>query len=186
MGWRACALVLCLAAGLVSCGRIAVRYDYDTAVDFAGLDTFDWLPAARQSVGSVQAAVERNSLQDRRIREAIVRGLEARGLKRDPSDPALFVAYHVEAAGKPNVTAWGSTCPGMSPCGGWSGSSIELHQQRQGTLILDLVEADSRELIWRGIAEGALGSNLPPQKARQAVHRAVEQLLKEFPPPGSR
>ena len=50
----------------------------------------------------------------------------------------------------------------------------------EGTLIVDIIDADSNELIWRGTATGTVerGSD----KASEKIHGAVYKIMTKFPP----
>lgn len=50
------------------------------------------------------------------------------------------------------------------------------------TLILDVFDARSGELIWRGWARSDLGSDPTPERFQEYVDQAVHKILKRFPP----
>lgn len=52
-----------------------------------------------------------------------------------------------------------------------------------GTLAIDIVDASSDELVWRGWAEGALFEAPEAEKLDEYVDGVVEKILKRFPPP---
>jgi len=45
-------------------------------------------------------------------------------------------------------------------------------------LIIDLIDAVSKELVWRGVARGKVGSGDPESR----VNEAVQAILDEYPP----
>jgi hypothetical protein len=51
-----------------------------------------------------------------------------------------------------------------------------------GTLILDFVDADSRELIWRGSAEAVMDVSVGPEYRKKKINEAVGMVLTYFPP----
>ena len=53
-----------------------------------------------------------------------------------------------------------------------------------GTLVLDIVDARTKRLIWRGAAEGTLDRDISLENEEKIISEAVEKLLKDFPPPG--
>ena len=52
----------------------------------------------------------------------------------------------------------------------------------EGTLVIDLVDMDEKELAWRGIATGTVQENPDPQKSQQRLDSIVAQILANFPP----
>jgi hypothetical protein len=46
-------------------------------------------------------------------------------------------------------------------------------------LVLDIIEADSNRVVWRGTAVGLIGD---PSKRQEAIEGAVGRLLQNFPP----
>ncbi len=50
----------------------------------------------------------------------------------------------------------------------------------EGTLTIDVVDPDSKELIWRGMAKGTLSAK--SQKNEKKFRRAVQKLLRQLPP----
>jgi hypothetical protein len=52
----------------------------------------------------------------------------------------------------------------------------------EGTLILDVVDARSDELIWRGWMREALDNDPKPENVRMYVDAAVSKILARFPP----
>ncbi len=56
------------------------------------------------------------------------------------------------------------------------------HEYLEGTLILDIIDAHSNEIIWRGWASKALDQDPDPKNVRMYVNKAVEKILEKFPP----
>ena len=59
----------------------------------------------------------------------------------------------------------------------------QVHQYQEGTLILDVVLASTKELIWRGTARGVIDPDPTPEQRTELVNNAVRQVLQNFPPP---
>ena len=51
------------------------------------------------------------------------------------------------------------------------------------TFILDFVDVQSRELIWRGIAQGEVRNYSSPVKRNERIDEIVQNVLSNFPPP---
>jgi hypothetical protein len=50
----------------------------------------------------------------------------------------------------------------------------------EGTLVVDIYEGKSKQLVWRGVAQGEL-KNTPVKRQKQLV-KGTEKLFKDFPP----
>jgi hypothetical protein len=55
-------------------------------------------------------------------------------------------------------------------------------QEREGTLTLDVVDAASNTVVWRGSAETALTGASDPRAREARVQDAVRRILERFPP----
>jgi hypothetical protein len=51
-----------------------------------------------------------------------------------------------------------------------------------GTLILDVVDRASNQLVWRGAKEGRLQKNQSPEKRTEVIKETVANILSNFPP----
>src|SRR5687768_10622884 len=81
------ALLGLLVAG---CGGIAVKQDYDPAVNFGALRSFSWQSAVQASTGN---ELTDNTLLDSRFRAAIERELQSKGHAKLATRPDYLVAY---------------------------------------------------------------------------------------------
>ena len=72
-----------------------------------------------------------------------------------------------------SYSAWG-----MRGIGGGMGG-ITPEQNVEGTLIIDLYDAKTQGLVWRGIAQNTLNQN--GNKKQQMVEKAVQKVFKQWP-----
>jgi hypothetical protein len=49
-----------------------------------------------------------------------------------------------------------------------------------GTLVLDMYDAQTKRLVWRGVATKTVSKK--PEKNEKALEKAVEKMFKNFPP----
>jgi hypothetical protein len=162
----ACALCLMLCAAAASAQEVST--DYDHGADFTKYKTFAW--------GDNKGAPE--GFADRRIKEAIKQQLVARGL-REVTDgtPDVRVAYQVGARDRtsatPTDTNWSSER--------WSDpSNLSVEVFREGRLVVDIVDAARKELIWRGTAVDTISEDTSKNRAK--IQKAVEKMFKQYPP----
>jgi len=57
-----------------------------------------------------------------------------------------------------------------------------LREFSKGELDLDIVDASTKKLVWRGTAKGSLNKDSTPAEEQQWLNRAVEKLLSDFAP----
>ena len=70
------------------------------------------------------------------------------------------------------------------PSAGYAGAG-RVSEYLRGTLVLDIIDVRTEEVIFRGWARKSLHSDPSPEKVRMYVTEAVEEILKDFPPAAS-
>ena len=167
-------LVLWLLAFAVSCSSVYdVSYDYDKQANFDLLKTYDWLP--------IPEGIEVDSLVTNRIKNAVNTQLADRGFRMTSDNPNFLIAMHVGTKEKVTYRTWGYGYGGH-----WGGRRTSRFSYEEGTLMFDFVDAMSKELIWRGVAKGFVGSAKTPEKTDKLVKEFVHEILKNFPPSPSK
>jgi len=119
-----------------------------------------------------------NQLVVKRIRDAVTGKLEDKGL-RISSNPDFLIAMHGATREKLDVQDWGYSSPRAAY---WGRRDITVQQYTQGTLILDFVDAKSKEMIWREVASGAVDPDASAEQRTKRINEAVAKLLAQFPP----
>ena len=66
------------------------------------------------------------------------------------------------------------------PSYGYAGAG-RVYEYLQGTLVLDIIDVRTEEVIFRGWAKKSLDSDPTPKKVRMYVTDAVEEILEDFP-----
>ncbi len=173
-------ITLGIAALLASgCSSVNTSFDYDNHADFSRLKTFAWIPHEASTDAAVQAVLMDNSLFDPRLKNAVNADLEAKGYSITTADPDFVIAYHTGVQEKVDVTNWGYT---YGPYWGPYGDSMDVTQYTEETLILDFIDFETKNIIWRGTALEALPGTRDPEKADKEIQKTVDQLLAKFPP----
>lgn len=166
-------LSLALIAGLVSCSSVNVKTDYDRELNFSNLKTFDWMAHPQNSSAN---PLLRNTLLEQRVQSAVTRELAAKGYQKASGQADFLIAYHAGLQDKVDVTSWGYA---YGRRGRYWANDVTITQYTQGTLVLDFVDAKSKELVWRGWATGVVGE---PKKAQEKIDQAVAKIVEKFPP----
>ncbi len=179
MKMPALALAFGLAAtALVSgCSGISVSTDFDPKVDFSAFKTYGWHAAP--------AGAAPNPLVDARIRRAVDDALPARGYRAaaSPAEADFLVAHRTAVQQRIEVSPSSAAVGYRS--GRWGaavGTGADVRTYDEGTLVLDFVDAKSKELVWRGTASGTVHGDLTPEEREARIREAVTKLLEKFPP----
>ena len=152
----------------LSCSAIYdVSYDYDSEADLTHLRTYDWLP--------IPEGVEADNLVVGRVKRATNAKLGEKGFQMDQDNPDFLIAMHTGSEKKVTHTAWGYS-------GRWRSARRTKFQYQEGTLVLDFIDGQSKQLVWRGQAKGFVDKNQNPKKDEKLVNEAVTKILKHFPP----
>jgi len=164
---------------LAACGpMIDVRADYDTSADFSRLRTYAWL---QQPSSAPRDPRINNDLLDSRVHSAVNDELHAKGYTENAESPDFRVAYHVVLKEKIAAAAF-PTYYGYG-LGRWPGpADVQVATYEEGTLLLDVVDGKTNELLWRGAASTRIDPDRTPQERTALIRTAVERMLKDFPP----
>jgi len=183
---------LFLASGflavLACASPMRIHTDRDSSANFSAYRTFAWIgpgPLARAKQGSENKSAV-SALDDKRIRGAVNRILEARGyrLVAKPAEADLVVAYSVGAEDKVRV----HETPMMGPIypypasyryGAWyGGSTVSVQQYTQGTLTLEFYARKTEQAVWVGWASKRLSRS---DDSQELISEAVTKILANFP-----
>ncbi len=175
-----------LIATLSGCSTMQITSDYDPSANFAGLKTYDWIPEPQKASGDFRID---DPFIKRRIRDAVDNQLAAQGYEKRSSDtPDFLVGYHVALNKKLQVST-------MNECYGtvvgprwhhsgprWYGSETYVYDYDEGSLVLDIIEAGGRKLIWRGSAIARVDTTASAERKTKRINEAVQRILAQFPP----
>jgi hypothetical protein len=188
---------LLMIAVISACSGLQVNQDYDPSTDFGHYRTFAWAP--EPSPGSGHVLID-SPLMDRRIRTAIERTLKSGGYPpAENGRPDFFVTYQLVVKSRIEVSTigpafgWGAYPFGYRgypygywgyPYPYWGGIDYTtfVDQYDVGTLIIDLTDAKTNRLFWRGIGERRLSQQSTPEKTTEMVNRTVAEILAQYPP----
>jgi hypothetical protein len=168
-----------------------IGYDYDRGVNFGAYHTYDWLSGEQETTGDRRAD---SSAVDLRMRMAIGAQLLSKGYRRlYDEQPDFYVAYHI---GLKDIVPTVSTeyySHGMAgrpfsysadtrSTGGERPDMNEAAAYLAGSLFIDIVDAASKKLVWRGTATGEVDPDLSSTERDERVRRIVRRMLLHFPP----
>jgi hypothetical protein len=168
-----------LLAGMTGCSSISVNYDYDKNVDWAKYKTYGWMEAPQNS-GDPTSTLPNTTFLGERIHNSVQYEMEQRGLSLG-DEPELLVVYHIGTQEKIQVTDWGYRYSDYY--WGYGGRQIDVSQYTEGSLVIDLVDAESMNLVWRATGTGTVDkSQKSPDEMQSRIDNIVNQIMKSFPP----
>lgn len=141
-----------------------VTTDSDPAAPFATYKTYAWTPGTAADV----------SLTEQRIHDGVNAQLQGKGMTQVDSNPNVFVATHVTTHAVPQVIA-----DGFGPWG-FGGGMATVQTYTEGLLIVDLYDATTKKMVWRGVATATVSSK--PEKNAQKIDKSLMKLFARYPP----
>jgi hypothetical protein len=171
-------LLACLLVGVAASVWAKVISDHDENVDFSAFTTYAWL--SRE--GSADAELpEHLRIRLQRVTEEV---LAEKGFEPSPAPPQtdLLLTYYLglEKELRIDWVVYGASSPwGYGSWGGYDYGYAQAREYSEGTLVLDIVDARTRKLVWTGRLEKTIRSANPPG---DQVERTVKKLLADFPP----
>lgn len=162
----------------------SAQSDYhDLEADFDEYQFFAWVPDTEQSSGSLKMD---DPFLHSRIRTAIIKNLTSKGYVRiNGDDPDFFVAYHLSTSQKVRTgtlnTAYGVGGQGPFNMIEFPETSAYESVFDEGTLIVDIIEADDMKVVWRKSSTRRVKEDWSPEKTTNAINKIVAQSLTEFP-----
>lgn len=175
------AILTALVAGLSACAGIKYNSDFDPQVNFDGYRTYVWAEAA-EDAGPEPRGV--SQLVERRIMAAIDEQLAADGYEKATSGaPDFVVNFIVTTQQRVDYTTYYSGWGYRGWYGGGVGGAYtSATEWTEGTLLVDIFDAESKELTWRGWAQGTVDPNASMEARDRKVREAVGGIFKRFPP----
>lgn len=171
--WLAVVGLTLVAAG---CSGISTTSDWDETYDFSDLSTYAWMDQADE--GGV------SEIMLRRMYAAVDEDLAGKGFsKTDAYTADVLFAYHTGTQDRQQYDTYGYGAGGWWG-GYWGGgmTTTTVRTYTESTLILDVIDREKNELVWRGSASGTIDQMSAPDERVRTIQEAVGKLLKDFPP----
>ncbi|MDV7138270.1 DUF4136 domain-containing protein [Maribacter sp. TH_r10] len=166
---------------LSSCVSVRVLSDYDREADFNGYKSY-----AFYKTGIDKAHI--SDLDKKRILKAIDAELSSRGMVKS-ENPDVLVSIFTKEQEQVDVynNYWGGGW-GWSPYywggfgPGWGWNSPAVSTRTQGSLYIDLIDAQNKELVWQGKGVGSLNNTRDIEKKEARIKEFVYEILQQYPP----
>ena len=149
-----------------------VKTDFDHQANFSQYKTYSW-----------QTIKPANSLWDARIKSAVDAQLAAKGWTQvDSGGDVAIVAIGTSHTERTLQTFYDGMGGGWRwrGFGGMGEATTTEQDYKEGTLVVDMYDAKTKQLIWRGSAEDALSNKA--EKNEKNLDKGVAKMFKKFPP----
>lgn len=172
---------------------LAQKTTYDVgAADFSVLKTFGFKDSPAPPNATEATTAYDSPFVRERTHAAIAAQLEGRGFRRDDGHPDVYVAtrrtfkteyttyssyswglgYDYTWGWSPYYTGWGAP---------YGGDTWYTDERTIGTLIVDVENAATGQLIWRGIGEKHVHPLSSPEHRTKRVREEVTKIFRHFP-----
>ena len=167
--------VLC-ALGACQVAAQSVNYTFDKGAVFSGYKTYRWV--------NIENAQHLDDLTADQLMGTVEVALAKKGLTKSPSDAAdLLIGYQIARGNEKQLShfniggAYGSAAVATSGTAGATTATVH-----SGQLVLDMYDSQRKQLVWRGVLSQAIDANAKPDKKQKHMDKAIEKLLKNYPP----
>ena len=154
-----------------------VKVDYDKDANFASYKTF----------ATKLGTSWNNPLSEKRVVAEIEQSLTEKGWTKTDADKAdTMVVLHGATEKQKTLNTFYSGMGGYGygyrgfGMGGMGSATTTTSEYLVGTLVVDIFDAKSKQLLYRGIATDELSDK--PEKNVKKMAKASAQLFKDFPP----
>ena len=163
-------------AGLAASFAQQVQTDFDHRADFSQYKTYSW-----------EQIKPANSLWTSRIKNAVDNQLAAKGWSRaEQGADVAIMAIETTQTQKTLDTFYDGFGGGWRwrGFGGFGDATTTEHYYKEGTLVVDMYDAKTRQLIWRGSLEDMLSDKAANNEKN--LDKGVAKMFKGFPPGSGR
>ena len=93
----------------------------------------------------------------------------------------MLVAYHASFDKDLQINGFSSGWGGYR-FGGSRMGRARVEEILTGTLAVDIVDAHTRTIVWRGVASKEVDGKASPEKRERNINRAAEKIFSNYPP----
>lgn len=160
-----------------------IRADYDRSVDFSAYQTFGFA----SELGTDRANY--STLITEHFKRAIRQEMETRGYEYTETNPDLLANFYVAIREQTDVRSNPAPTVGVGYYGyryglytGWPAYQTDVRtvHYKSGTANVDLIDAERKQLVWEGVAEGRVKDESLANPG-EAIRAVVADLFDSYP-----
>ncbi len=159
---------------LIGCSSMDVSFYYDQDRDFSRYKTYDWL--TENVLLDLEDGLAFLHLPGDEIRAHVSAELHKKGFVLEPAVPQFLILVYLGLKEQVTVTDKGGKNYGKGKM------KIEVEIHPEGGVYIDIIDAQTYDLIWRGSATKEVEDEPTKEKARKNIRKAIDKLIDEFPP----
>lgn len=166
----------------MNCSSLTVKTDYDPEYNFEEFKTYRWATVDELNPDDVLSDWP---MVYKQVQTSVDKQLEKKGLTKMASgDADLVVAVHAGMQERMEVYQTSRVYYGgwYTPWWGAYGGSTSVSYYDEGTLVIDLVAWEPKELAWRGMGTGVVQEYIDPVERARDIDKVVAQILRSYPP----
>lgn len=164
-----------------SCASVRVKTLYDQNTDFGKYKTFCWFSGCEFTIQG-PSYLKKDSATVELFKTAIVDQLEQKGFTQNENNPDFLLFMHIvveEREGRV-LTPYDLYDEYDRPYYILEGFGPQTYIYLRGSMIIDIADAKSSEMIWRSDAVQYM--DIYPDITEKKVARGIKRALKKFPP----
>jgi len=160
-----------------------VQFNFDPSADFSKYKTYRWEKHPK--------SLDVDDLTMGQLARGFDAALAAKGLTRQDSGATdLVIVFQLAVTQEREITSYDMGGYGYGPGwrGGWYGgmgtgittsttSTINI-----GSVVLDMYDTSTKQLVWRGMASKTIDAKAKPEKRQKNIDKAATKMLKNYPP----
>jgi len=164
---------IALTLTMTACSTMTVTADHDSQVDFGSFTSF----ALFELPAKERRGPQMSDLVDGRIAASVAADLSNKGLvSKRPGDADILVTFYTAVSRRVVVNGGGWYGYRWRH---WGGGMTYVNSYPEGSLVIDIIDRRSRELVWRGVGAWAFSKMNPTD---EKVQKKVARVLRDFPP----
>jgi hypothetical protein len=184
-----------LAAGLLLLAADCspkVRVDQSQNANYSRYKSYAFMDSDMQVVAG-KNPLYYNQIATQNVENTIRAELTKKGFRENMRRPDLLIGYHFFVEKKTQNVATGNGLNGYGPYSGWGrwgfqgwgpgwygfgGPQYVQQEYEAGTVVVDMVDVRTRQLVWRGSVQDAINN---PAKISEQLSREVARIVEKFP-----
>jgi Domain of unknown function (DUF4136) len=176
-------LTACFAVFSGCASKPEIRADADPTANLSNYQTFGFFSELTTDKSKYSTMITT------RLKDATRREMQTRGYKEAESNPQLLVNFNTNVENRTEVHS--------SPSGGFYGyrngmygawsnypSDVYTKQYKEGTLAVDVVDAEKKQLVWQGVAQARLTDKML-ENPTAAIDSLIADIFEKYPIPGA-